>query len=202
MSERHPQFHGSPLIAPATCMLVLLAPTQRDLVSIARKVRANLRRNFARIVSAANVVNVPTFMYSPCSHAARHGLAARLARFSYQEFVAGTDAFPWQHSAFRDAIAKQDRSAIVMAGFWLEHQVVATALHALADSYDVYFVLDASPAKMQAAIRLSQDRLIQAGATPVVISQVIHEWLLETTDPSKTEALRELLLPSVITNAG
>jgi nicotinamidase-related amidase len=82
----------------------------------------------------------------------------------------------------------------VLAGFWLEHQVVATALHALADSYDVYFVLDASPAKMQATVRLSQDRLIQAGATPVVVSQVIHEWSFEAADAAKAAALNQLLL--------
>jgi hypothetical protein len=89
----------------------------------------------------------------------------------------------------------------VLAGFWLEHEVVANALHALADSYDVYFVLDASPARMQAAAQLSQDRLIQAGATPVVVSQVIHEWAIETSDATKSAALNALLLPAPISDA-
>ncbi len=75
------------------------------------------------------------------------------------------------------------------------------ALHALADSYDVYFALDASPAKMQAAARLSQDRLIQAGATPVVVSQVIHEWALESADSEKTARLNALLLSDVASGA-
>lgn len=109
-------------------------------------------------------------------------------------FATGATRDPWQHIPLRDALSQQDRPALVLAGFWLEHQIVATALHALADSYDVYFVLDASPARTQTAVRLSQDRLIQAGATPVVVSQVIHEWSLETADAAKAAALNALLL--------
>lgn len=193
------QFHGkqiaSPLIAPTACSLVLLAPTKRDLTAISRQLRTNIRRSFARIVSAANLVDVATFVYSPCDQPAKHGFASHLSNLRHREFAAGPSGFPWQHLPLREALSEQDRPGLVLAGFWLEHQVVATALHALADSYDVYFVLDASPAKMRAAVQLSQDRLIQAGATPVVASQVIHEWSLETADAARVAALNALLLP-------
>jgi hypothetical protein len=146
-------------------------------------------------MSAASIVGVPCFLHSPAIKPANHAFARRLSSISHREFVAGTDTFSWQHIPFQDALSELDRSALVLAGFWFEHQVVATALHALADSYDVYFVLDVSPSKMQSAMRLSQDRLIQAGATPVVVSQVIHEWSLEADDAGKTAALNALLLP-------
>jgi hypothetical protein len=171
-----------------------LAPTQRDLTTISRLQRTSVRRNFARIISAANVVGIAPFICSPCSQPAKHGFASHFAKLTHREFPAGSLGLPWQHAPLRGALSEQDRSALVLAGFWLEHQVVATALHALADSYDVYFMLDASPAKMQAAVRLSQDRLIQAGATPVVVSQVIHEWSLESADAARATALNALLL--------
>lgn len=49
------------------------------------------------------------------------------------------------------ALKDQDRSTLLLAGFWLEHQIIATALHALADAYDVYALIDASPARALAA---------------------------------------------------
>ena len=196
MTQRCAQLGASPLIAPLACSLVLLAPSRQDLTGISRQVRSNIRRNFVRIISAANLVDVVPFVCSPCDKPARHGFASHLANLRHCEFAAGTSGFPWQHTPLRNALSEQDRSTLVLAGFWLEYQVGAAALHALADSYDVYFVLDASPAKMQAAVQLSQDRLIQAGATPVVVSQVIHEWSLESPDASKSAALNVLLLPA------
>lgn len=194
MPENSPRPFASPLITPAACLLILLTPTQHDVAAINRQMRTNIRRNFARIMSAASIVGVPSFAYSPCGKPAKHAFANHLSKLAYREFASGVAGLPWQHAPFRDALSEEDRSALVLAGFWLEHQVVATALHALADSYDVYFVLDASPAKMQTAVRLSQDRLIQAGATPVVVSQVIHEWSSETADPAKAAVLNTLLL--------
>lgn len=196
MTQHFAKSIPSPLMAPARCSLVLLAPTRKDLSAVNRHARANVRRNFLRSVSAADIIGVPAFVYSPCAQPTKHGFAADLVDLKHREFVAGTSGSPWQHRSLRDALSEADRPVLVLAGFWLEHQVVATALHALADSYDVYFVLDASPAKMQAAVRLSQDRLIQAGATPVVTSQVIHEWSLEAGDAAKTAALNALLLSS------
>lgn len=195
MSQHFGRPSTSPLIAPAECSLVLLAPSRRDLTTMSRQLRTSIRRNFDRIISAANVAGVTPFVCSPCNQPATHGFASHLAKFAHREFVAESSGASWQNVAFRNALLEHDRPALVIGGVWLEHQVVATALHALADSYDVYFVLDASPAKMQAAVRLSQDRLIQAGATPVVVSQVIHEWSLEATDAAVATALNALLLP-------
>lgn len=185
---------SSPLIAPTNCCLVLLPPAPPDLAPLSRRVRADVRRNFVRILSAANIVDVPAFICSPCNQPRMHGFAGHVSAIAHREFAVGGTRAAWQQIAFREALAEQDKSALVIAGFWLEHQVVATALHALADSYDVYLVVDASPAKMRATVRLSQDRLIQAGATPVVVSQVIHEWSLESSDARKTAALNALLL--------
>ena len=194
MTQHFGRPSASPLIAPTACSLVLVAPTQRDLTTMSRQQRTSVRRNFVRIMSAANVVGIAPLICSPCRQPGKHGFASCLTKLAHREFPVGALGLPWQHAPLRDVLSEQDRSALVLAGFWLEHQVVATALHALADSYDVYFVLDASPARMQAAIRLSQDRLIQAGATPVVVSQVIHEWSLETADSAKTATLNTLLL--------
>jgi nicotinamidase-related amidase len=194
MNQRHERPSYSPLIDPAVCSLVLIAPTQQDLASVSRHVRSSVRRNLASVIIAAQIIDVPLFLSSPGPEPGKHGLAKQLPRASsHREFVTGEHAFPWQSAAFTEALAREDRPVLVLAGFWLEHQILATALHALADSYDVYIVHDAAPARARPAARLSQDRLIQAGATPVVTSQVIHEWSLESGDASRRAALSALL---------
>ena len=55
----------SPLIDPALCCLVLIAPTQSDLTCISQKTRVDLRRNIIALISAADIMNVPIFLCSP-----------------------------------------------------------------------------------------------------------------------------------------
>lgn len=187
----------SPLITPATTSLVIIAPSPKDLNSIGRRARAGVRNATVRIMTAASLLCVPCIVYSQCSRPGAHGLARQLGKLAHREIVAQPDTLPWQHEEFKKALEEQDRHVIVLAGFWFEHQIVATTLHALADTYDVYFVLDASPAKLRCTLRLSQDRLIQAGATPVVVSQVIHEWAIESGSEAIAGAIKDLLsLPS------
>ena len=100
---------------------------------------------------------------------------------------------PWSHQGFVDALTAEDRSILILAGFWLEHEILSTALHALVESYDVYVLLDATPPRSRLGSEPSRDRLNQAGATLVISSQVIHEWSLETADASKRAALLALL---------
>jgi Isochorismatase family len=190
---RRRRVSASPLIDPAVSVLVVLAPDHEGFASLRPPVRRSLQRNLRALTAAANIVGAPVFVSSPDSDA--HPLAQSLAPGPMQrEFAAGTHALPWLHSGFATALAKEDRTALLLAGFWLEYQVLATALHGLADAYDVYLVLDAAPARAPSAGASSRDRLMFAGATPVVTAQVIHEWCLEADDPAKRVALRTLLV--------
>lgn len=109
----------------------------------------------------------------------------------HRQFIFEEHVSAWS-GAFVDALAAEDRSILILAGYWLEHQILATALHALAESYDVCVLLDATPPRYPHASRPARDRLNQAGATPVVASQVIHEWTIETSDAAKRSALDSL----------
>ena len=161
-------------------------------------VRSSFQRNFNAVTAAAEIMNVPIFVASPGPDAAQEALADQLSiASSHREFHSGEHGSPWLNAAFVDTLAQQDRSTLLLAGFWLEHQVLATALHALAESYDVYILIDATLARARATARLSRERLIQAGATPVATSQVIHEWALEAPDATKRAALSSLLAPLI-----
>ena len=183
----------SPLVDPAVCSLVVIAPTSADFAALPLPVRNPLHGRFATLSTAATIVGVPVFVWSPASNLKEHALVDEMGRGEAREFLAGDHLSPWLNREFVDALCAADRAVLVLAGFWLEHEVVATALHALAESYDVYIPVDATPPRAPIAEQATRARCLQAGATPVTASQVIHEWSLEAPEATQRTALFSLL---------
>ena len=195
---KHRRISNSPLLDPAACVLVLIAPDPLDPSSIDPSARTSHQRTVSALSKAADIANVPVLVLT------RHALeqekpatARGPGTLALRQFVFAENGSPWSHKSFLDALTALDRSILILAGYWLEHQILATALHALAESYDVYVLLDATPPRSRHASEPSRDRLSQAGATPVITSQVIHEWSLEAADNSKRAALLSLF-PSLL----
>jgi nicotinamidase-related amidase len=185
---------NSPLIDPSACVLVLISPHPGELASIITKNRNGHQRTLAAVTQAADIANVPIFVLSREFQGQKASPGADTpGTSSPRQFAFGEYCSPWSHKGFVDALAAEDRSILLLAGYWLEHQILATALHALVESYDVYVLLDATPARSRHASEPARDRLNQAGATPVVASQIIHEWSAETPDPLQRTALLSLL---------
>lgn len=63
-----------------------------------------------------------------------------------------------------------------MAALWTEVCLVFPVLDALADGYEVYFVVDASGGTSKVAHDMAVQRMIQAGAIPVTWQQVLLEY--------------------------
>lgn len=179
---------------PSVCAVVLIAPDARGLASTVAASRPGLQHTLSAIMKAADIADVPVFILS--HDAQQQGISlptdigTALAR---GQFVIQGRGSPWSHQGFVDALAAEDRSILILAGFWLEHEILSTALHALVESYDVYVLLDATPPRSRHASEPSRDRLNQARATPAISSQVIHEWSLEAADLSKRAALLSLM---------
>lgn len=170
----------SPLIDPASTSLLLIAPDQNDLSLVKPQARSDVRQNLKALVAAAAIAEVRVFVASPIADQGQHALAKELSASSvHREFYSTERRLPWINADLVGALVEGNRPILVLAGFWLEFQIITTALHALAESYDVYVVVDAAPAQKSSAVTPSHHRLIQAGATPVVTAQVIHEWSVE-----------------------
>ena len=185
---------NSPLMDPSVCAIVLISPDARGLDSTIAASRSGLQRTLSVIAKAAGMADVPVFILS--RDAQPQGVTMSMdidIDPAPGQFLVQEHGSPWSHRGFVDALAAADRSILILAGFWLEHEILSTALHALVESYDVYVLLDATVPRSKHASEPSRDRLNQAGATPVISSQVIHEWSLETADISKRTALLSLL---------
>jgi nicotinamidase-related amidase len=184
---------NSPLMDPLVCALAVVAPHPQELEAHEPGI-SNHQRTLGAVTQAAHIANVPVFSLCSAEHENKKALWARLPMTSsHRQFVLEEHCSPWSHRGFVDALAGEDRSILILAGYWLELQILATALHALAEGYDVCVLLDATLTRCPHASQPARERLSQAGATPVVTSQVIHEWTLEAPDTAKREALDSLL---------
>lgn len=90
----------------------------------------------------------------------------------------------WMNPEFVAAVKATGRRKLVLAGLWTEICVAHTALSALKDGYEVYFVADASGGVSPEAHERACQRMIQAGARPTTWVGVLAEWVPDNQDPA------------------
>jgi hypothetical protein len=85
------------------------------------------------------------------------------------------------------------RKFVVVVGNDLEQRVTACVLTALALGYDVCFLIDFMASESKQLDVLLQNRLVQAGAFPSTLRQLLYMWAFEESEPSKATYLKDLL---------
>jgi hypothetical protein len=183
MSRRH---SASPLLDPATCCLVLISPSENDQFHNSACTHKRCRRKITTLIAAAQLVAAPIFVCYPDTNSLSADCPLRT-------FSCEADGCIWRNESFLKALDAENRSALVIAGYWLDRDVRVSALYALADCYDVYIPLDASPAHSKAAARIAEARLFQAGAIPLLTKHVLQEWMIEASTAAQRSALLSLI---------
>jgi nicotinamidase-related amidase len=192
---RRRRISHSPLLDPTVCAVILMAPLSHDLLSRSPGLPAWHDQRTAVIAEAAGVVGVPMFTCSWRPEPQASVCAGQASRAPQRQFLLEEYQCPWFNRSFVDALASEDVSRLIVAGFWLEHEVLGTALHALAASYDVAILVDLTRPRSAHAAHSARERLGQAGATPIVTSQLIREWMLAAPSEVERAALKALLPP-------
>jgi nicotinamidase-related amidase len=89
---------------------------------------------------------------------------------------------------------KAERQRLLIAGSYLESAITFVTLEALVQGFDVYLLADLISIVNRTYERLSWDRLIQAGAVPTTLSQIIAEWTVSSRDGEQVQKLQKLAL--------
>ena len=183
---------NSPLIDPTISALIIIAPVSEE--PLACDAPTGQRRAQAAVAQAAAVMDVPVFLLMrPCEKKKTVDTDGKAVKRLPRRFLFEEHSCPWSDRSFIEALEQEDRSILLFAGSWLEHEVLGTALHGLAEGYDACVLLDATAARSHRAAQPAQERLTQAGGTPVVTSQVLHEWMVQASNSTQRTALRDLL---------
>lgn len=89
----------------------------------------------------------------------------------------------WDDENFVKAIKETGRSRLIMVGLWTEICLIFPVVEAMAQGYEVSFVVDAIGGTSQIAHEMAIERMIQAGAipttTPTLSTELFRDWLSE-----------------------
>src|SRR6202158_4688504 len=96
-----------------------------------------------------------------------------------------TSTHAWSHPEVRAAVDATGRKKLIMAGLATEVCLAQSALAALKDGFDVYFVSDCSAGVTQEAHDDAKVRMTMAGAKPINWLAVINEWNPDYTTPER-----------------
>ncbi|QCP53645.1 hydrolase [Trinickia violacea] len=140
--------------------------------------RQVLKSNAVGLAKAAKTFNIPTTITT-----------VETESFSGYAFPELLDVFPdhpvlerssmnsWDDQKVRNALAKNGRKKVVVAGLWTEVCNLTFALCAMDEGeYEIYMVADASGGTSKEAHDYAMQRMIQAGVVPVTWQQVLLEW--------------------------
>jgi hypothetical protein len=183
----------TPLLQPAGCCVLLVDPRARHLSRLDATRQADLARCLRLVIDATLAGAVPVRLAFAGSVPEPDDWVLPLSSLPPTHMHAlGTEGASWSRSGLDNALATQHRASLILAGFWLETTLTFLALPALAAGFEVFVLMDASPASAVAAARPAADRLLHAGAVPITARQLIAEWM-EASDPEIRAALSPLL---------
>ncbi len=157
-------------LTPSNAVLTLIDNQPFVAFSVRSIEMGTLVNNVTGVAKMAKLLEVPTVltMVSPPGSPLKDPIfQAVLDVFPDQQPVERVNTNAWSTPEYVAAIKATGRQKIIMAGLWTEVCLQQTALSAIKDGYEVYFVSDASGGLTPEAHQDAKLRMIQAGARPV-----------------------------------
>jgi nicotinamidase-related amidase len=184
------------LIKPDEIALVLIDHQPQMLFGVQSIDRQTLINNTAGLAKAAKIFNVPTVLTTVAANSFSGPLLPQVQSvFPDIVPVDRTSMNSWDDANFRKAVEATGKKRIVIAALWTEVCLVMPVIEMLEEGYEIYIVTDASGGTTTEAHERSIQRLIQAGAVPMVLLQVLLElqrdWARTETYEAVTNLVKE-----------
>ncbi len=189
---------STPFLTPENSLVILLDYQPRTVIGVRSTDPQMMLNNSLYLAKTAAALKVPVII-------------STIHRKNSGELLPGIqDCFPgiipidrtsrnaWSDPGFIEAVRKQNRKKLVLAGILTEVCLCFTALSSLAAGYETYIVLDASGGTSETAHEAALQRMIQSGAVPVSVQQVVSEFAEGETSPER----RASLVPIIERHAG
>lgn len=166
------------LLTPDNSALVLIDHQPRVTLAVQSTKQEELHNNAVTLAKTGKALNLPTVISTIMAHAASGPIYPEI-QADYPDIVQvdrhKRDAF--KSPEFMAAVETTGRKKWVMAGVWTEVCLCFTTLSALAHGYQAYIVVNASAGTSEVAHEMAIRRMVQAGAVPVTVQQVMSEWV-------------------------
>ncbi|MDB5526651.1 MAG: hypothetical protein JWM58_4414 [Rhizobium sp.] len=175
----------SSLITADEHALLLIDHQFLQLLALRSHPNETVVNNTTFIAKAAKEFKVPTLFTT--AFAERQALFEEVqAVFPDQKPIDRTGLNSWDDERIRDWVKKTGKKKLVMAGLWTEVCLSMPVIDALADGYEVYIVTDASGGGSVEGHERAVQRMVQAGAQPLVaagyVSELMRDWARPNAD--------------------
>jgi nicotinamidase-related amidase len=95
----------------------------------------------------------------------------------------------WEDKAFREAVRKTGSKRLIIGALYTEICLAFPVVEAMADGYEVMFVVDAVGGLSQLAHRTAIERLAHAGAVPntslALVTELFRDWKAPVADKAR-----------------
>ena len=183
------------LITPKNSALLIIDFQPPQVSSIVSMDHRTLVANIAAVARLAKLfalpivlstVNVKTGLSAPTIHQ----LAEVLAGI---EEIDRTTINAWEDEEFVTAVNATGRKKLIMTALWTEACLSFPALDALREGYEVYPVVDAVGGTSVEAHRAALERIMQAGAQPTSVVQLLCELQRDWARTESVQPVGEIL---------
>lgn len=135
-----------------------------------------LQNNAALIAKAARVFNVPTILTTVAEKSFSGPMFEGIRRaLPDNRLFDRTSMNTWEDAGVIGEVNRIGKDRIVFAGLWTSVCIVAPALSALEQGFEVYVIADACGDITEEAHERAMERMIQAGVRPMTSLQYLLE---------------------------
>lgn len=166
------------VLTPQNCQMIFIDHQPQMAFGVQSMDRQVLKNNTVALAKAAKVFNIPTIITTVETESFSGNTYPELLDvFPGQDILERTSMNSWDDQKVRDALAKNGKKKVVVAGLWTEVCNNNFSLCAMLEGdYEIYMVADASGGTTKEAHDMAMQRMIQAGVIPVTWQQVMLEW--------------------------
>ena len=164
------------LLTPDNCAVILIDYQPQMAFGVESMDRQTLTNNAVGLAKAAKIFKIPTILTTVAKSTFSGPMFPQLQSvFPGQEPIDRTTMNTWEDQRVVKAVEKTGRKKLVMGGLWTEVCIVLPAIQALEAGYEVYVVTDACGGVSMTAHDMAIQRMIQAGAVPIMWLQFLLE---------------------------
>ena len=183
------------LITPKNAALIIIDYQPTQVSSIASMDHLTLVANIVAVAKLAKLYALPIVLSTV-------NVKSRLDTPTIRqlaEVLAGIDAFDrttinaWEDEEFVAAVKATSRKKLIMTALWTEACLTFPALDALREGYEVYPVVDAVGGTSVEAHRAALERIVQAGAQPTSVIQLMCELQRDWARTETAQPVAEIL---------
>lgn len=183
------------VLTPENSQLIIIDHQPQMAFGVQSIDRQTLKNNVVGLAKAAKAFGIPTIITT-----------VETDSFSGKTYPEILDVFPdhpilertsmnsWDDQNVRDALARNGKKKVIVAGLWTEVCNTTFALCAMLEGdYEIYMVADASGGTSKDAHDFAMQRMVQAGVVPVTWQQVLLEWQRDWKNRETYDAVMKIV---------